>query len=129
MISGEAVKLLEEMIWRPGTEASYWPVGPHHIGMEVLLRTFDSSPEPDGRLHIADITSPPVKIRVEGLTEEQVLGSALNAMLQIEAHEIREFFRRGNGGPAPFHPHNTDGEEAWQRTRGLQVEVRYPRPH
>ena len=52
-------------------------------------------------------------IIVGDCTEEQFLRRIMEAILQIEEHEAREFFRVRPTYRAPFHPHRIDGMEAW----------------
>lgn len=46
-------------------------------------------------------------------SEDQVLHKVAKAILDIEAHETREFLRVGQTGRAPFHPHNIAGMRLW----------------
>lgn len=52
-------------------------------------------------------------IIVSDTDEIGVLRRLLNAILDIEEHEAREFLRYPHNGWAPFHPHRIDGMTRW----------------
>lgn len=124
----EAAGILNRMAYKPGYRVDAWPVAEYVVTMELTLDTWNSTPWSDGRMSQAMILSPPARIDCEKLDKEGVMGAGLLAVLQIEAHETREFWREGRGGPAPFHPHNKSGEEAMKRIAGIQVDITYPEP-
>lgn len=129
MKATEAAEILNGMRYKPGYRVYAQPVAGSLVEMELVLDTYDSSPDRSGRMHPAMITSPTVYIDAEKLDEEGVMGAGLLACLQVEVHEAREFWRDERTGRAPFHPHNKGGEAAMQRVANIPVSVRYPKPH
>ena len=123
-----AAQILSGMAYKPGYRVRAWASGTYQVAMELDLDTYDSSPDRFGRMRPAGIISPTVYIDTEHLDKAGVMGAGLMAVLQIEVHEAREFWRDGHGGPAPFHPHNRSGEAAFKLVSGLPVTVNYPKP-
>jgi hypothetical protein len=44
---------------------------------------------------------------------DSMLRRIVEKLIEIEAHEVREFFRLAPTLWAPFHPHNVDGMKRW----------------
>lgn len=129
MYSKDAVALLSKMQYKPGSRLYFYNDGNHHVWMEMEFQGYNSTPDPlTGRCDhsMGTFFAPPISLSVRGLDAEQVLAAALNAIVQVETHEAREFWRFKNGGGAPFHPHNMEGERNWNRTRNVPALVEYP---
>jgi len=130
MNSREAARLLNIMRYKPGTSTTFWPEGEDGVGMSLQFTAYDSTPDiiDGGYGRETRIQAPPISFSVRGLDAEQVMAAGLRACIEVDIHEAREFWRVGKGGPAPFHPHNMQGEAAWTRCRDAKVSVRYPQP-
>lgn len=130
MMAAEAAELLNGQRYKPGSVVVALPIGDDMVGMTFTFDSWDSTPEWDGSNRRAGFSSPPILIETRSLDEEGVLAAGLNAVIEVEIHEAREFWRQKNGARrAQFHPHNRSGDAAWQRTRAIPVEVLYPKPN
>lgn len=122
-----AAELLSSMAYKPGSQVIAAAVDSGTVLFGMEFDTYDSTPEPDGYQPPVTITTPPILIDVTSLDTEGVLGAGLNAILKVEEHETREFWRPRSGIIAPFHPHSKSGEAAWQRVRDdSSATVLYP---
>lgn len=129
MRAPEAAEVLNGMQYKPGSDVVALPVDDDLVMLSVSFVSFDSTPNENWN-RPATFGTPPILIRTRSLDREGVQAAGLNALLEVEAHETREFWREKNGMKvAPFHPHNRSGETAWQRTRAIPVEVIYPEPN
>lgn len=123
-----AAEILNGMAYKPGYRVRAVATGTYEVAMILIMDTYDSTPRAGGYQPPATITSPTVYIDTEHLDKLGVMGAAMQAIIQVETHEAREFLRDGQGGPAPFHPHNRSGETAFKLVSKLPVQVRYPEP-
>lgn len=58
-------------------------------------------------------------------TEDELLRSVFDLLMDIELHESREFFRQKNENwEAPFHPHKMEGNARWELTDSVSVSAR-----
>lgn len=129
MRAEQAVAILDRHPYKPGYQVSSRRLGEYLVSLEMEFPSYNSTPEWDGSNEPAVFYTPPILIDVRSLDEEGVEAAGLNALLEVEAHESREFWRRRPDMVAPFHPHNHSGEAAWQRTRAIPVRVMYPPPN
>lgn len=133
MKAQEAVDILQKAIWRPGMEVRAHvvysdPYSPalDTIAVELVFDTFDSSVvtpayTPGGRetgkyterRQVAPVGGLPVG----DLDETQLLYRVLRMVREANEHEDREFLRVLKNGrwTAPFHPHNDDSNDLWDR--------------
>jgi len=131
MTPDQAVKILTEATWRPGMEirasAEYPWSAIGSIVVEVVFHTYDSSyPDADGGYRVPRSVAPSGVLSVTGLDEEALLHTVLRMVREAQEHEDREFLRVKRDGRwvAPFHPHNTDTDQAWER---LEYQSQYRR--
>jgi hypothetical protein len=94
------------------------------IEMQVDFVAWESTPDPYYGPHKVVIHVPPVTFDVSGLTWLEVQRVALSALIEIDTHDDREFWRDENG-KATYHPHHQDGEDNWQNTASAPM-WRYP---
>lgn len=116
----EALRLVEEIVYKPGWEFS---AKDHRKRFEstILVRVVyvalntnrerarDGYPE-----EITTYAEFPIVVG-ECPTEDTFWRQILAGVLGIEEHESREFFRvRAQDYRAPFHPHRIEGMRAWR---------------
>jgi hypothetical protein len=110
-----ALDLLRPMTYKPAWRFEFEAVDESTIKFSQYFATPDSGvqfaemgyPRQNIGFWFEDITVTPE------MTSGELLASAWSAVLAAEVHESSEFFRMKVAGRAPFHPHQDQGQLAW----------------
>lgn len=112
-----AIALVNTLIYKPGwrisaTDHSRRFQGAITVKIDYPARRSEREFAPDFTEQIETYASFP--IIVEDITDEvELFRRVMGAVLSIEIHEGREFFRVTPTWWAPFHPHRVDGMKRW----------------
>lgn len=121
MEAHEASKLINSLGLKPGWTVKARPWSERHessVLMEFNFPAADSSYPPEYKIDIPGGVVVTKAIMVgDCKTWDEVLRKVLTCVLDIEAHEWREFLRLGaeHDHHAPFHPHTDYGMLRWAK--------------
>jgi hypothetical protein len=117
MRAEQAVSQVNNTIFMPGWMFRAEPFGSSLIWVGLMVSTMDTShPTPEGRYETPVTIMPDTLFSVAGMDEAALSARLLELAFNVIEHESREFFRvRQEDGSwkAPFHPHNAEGNAAW----------------
>ncbi|MER5302798.1 hypothetical protein ABT039_25505 [Streptomyces lasiicapitis] len=122
METASAIKLVDEMIYKPGWE---FAARDHSQRFEDTIVVHVDYPARNSNRDQADAGYPneittyaEFPLVVKGCTDEDLYAALLKVIMQIEEHEAREFLRVRPTGWAPFHPHRATGMRRWAARTG-----------
>lgn len=111
-----AERLASEIMYKPE-----WSIYPGEIDGDTLcvfvdIYTRNSDREEARRGYPTWFTiTTSITVDVSNMDRDGFLAAIIAAIVQIEAHEAREFFRvRSDDYAAPYHPHRPEGIAAWE---------------
>lgn len=110
-----ALDILRPMAYKPAWRFEFTAVDDTTIKFDQYFAT------PDSGVQYAEMGYPKQNIGfwnetitvTPDMTTGELLASAWSAVVAAEIHESSEFFRMATAGRAPFHPHQDQGQMAW----------------
>ncbi len=124
-----AVLLVNNLIYKPGwtlTATDYT----HRFESTICVKVEYPAPNSDrdnAKRGYEDDVLPTARagfpIVVADCDDASLYRKIIDVILEIEAHEAREFLRVMPTYWAPFHPHNVDGMRRWNATNGIDYSV------
>jgi hypothetical protein len=125
MLVNSAVELVNQLIFLPGwtitaTDHSNRFEGTILVRVDYPARNSNRDQAPDG--YPQEIrTYATFPLVVADCDDADVYGAIVEALAEIELHEIREFLRVSPTNWAPFHPHRVDGMRRWAKRTGGDI--------
>lgn len=114
----EAVRIIDSVVYKPGWRITVENPNSFTSTLQVRVdypaQNSNREEAVNGYPTSIDISASfPVYIGYS--TPEQLITAVFSALIKIETHEAREFFRVRPTYDAPFHPHRVEGMLAWNR--------------
>jgi hypothetical protein len=112
-----ALDLVNSIVYKPGwkitaTDHTNRYEGAIKVRIDYPARNSDRPEAAEG--YPTEITTyASFVVIVEDCTLDTMCRRIVEKIIEIEAHEVREFFRLNPTLWAPFHPHNIDGMKRW----------------
>jgi hypothetical protein len=129
MRAGEAVKIVNSTIFRPGWR---WAARASRSMGDVIIVDFEldtvdtSHPSRGGGYTVPRLLAWDKVIDVSGVSgSDELLGMILQEVHETQEHEDREFLRSWDESTqswvAPFHPHREEGKAIWRVVQALRL--------
>ncbi|MFC4463983.1 hypothetical protein ACFPH6_05295 [Streptomyces xiangluensis] len=134
MEAQQAADLINQISFRPGWEirADVMVEGVPYVIVQALVETVNSDREQALKGYPERILLAPAAIidADEYVIADDLYAAMMQWIIDVEIHECREFFRVGPDKDAPFHPHRSEGQSAWEKImRDAVMEGSGPEPH